>query len=47
MKDNLGQECLKGVLPSFKGKFETIAHDFPGKIMVYSSFHHTFPPVPP
>ena len=47
MKDNLGQECVKGGLLSFQGKIETIASDFPGKMAVFSSFDPTFPPVPP
>ena len=36
IKDNLSQECVKGGLLSFKGKIETIAPDFPGKITVFS-----------
>ena len=47
MKDNLGEECVKGGLLSFQGKIETIAPDFPGKMTVFSSFDPTFPPVPP
>ena len=47
MKDNLGQECVKGGLLSFQAKIETIALDFPGKMTVFSSFDPTFPPVPP
>ena len=47
MKDNLGQECIKGELLSFKGKIETIPPDFPGKIIVFSSlillFHLSLP----
>ena len=35
MKDNLGQECVKGGLLSFQGKIGTIAPDFPGKITVF------------
>ena len=31
MKDNLGQECVKGKLRSFQGKNGTIFPDFPGK----------------
>ena len=31
MKDNLGQECVKGGLLSFQGQTGTIAHDFFGK----------------
>ena len=46
MKDNLGQECVKGGLLSFQGKIGTIAPDFPGKMTVFSSFDPTFPPVP-
>ena len=53
MKDNLGQECVKGGLLSFKGKIETIAPDisgkmkfFPGKMKVFTSIDPTFPPVP-
>ena len=42
MKDNLGQECVKGRLLSFWGKIETIAPDDS-----FSSFDPTFPPVPP
>ena len=38
MKDNLGQECVKGVLQSFQGKIETIAHDFFGKMTVFFLF---------
>ena len=38
MKDNLGQECVKGGLLSFQGKIETVAPDFPGKMTVFSSF---------
>ena len=47
MKDNLGQECVKGALRTFQGKIETTAPDFPGKMTVFSSFDPTFPPVPP
>ena len=47
MKDNLGQECVKGGLLSFQGKIGIIAIDFPGKIPLFSSFDPTFPPVPP
>ena len=47
MKDNLGQECAKGGLLSFKGKIKTIASDFTGKMTIVSSFDPTFPPVPP
>ena len=32
MKDNLSQECVKGGLLSFQGKFETITPGFPGKL---------------
>ena len=46
MKDNLGQECVKGGLLSFQGKYETIALGFPGKMTFSSSFDPTFPPVP-
>ena len=35
MKDNLGQECVKGELLSFQDKTETIALDFPGKMTVF------------
>ena len=35
MKDNLGQEYVKGGLLSFQGKIETIAPDFPGKMTVF------------
>ena len=35
MKDNLGQECVKGELLSFQGKNETIPSDFPGKMTVF------------
>ena len=45
MKDNLGQECVKGGLLSFQGKYGTIAADFPGKMTVFASFDPTFPPV--
>ena len=31
MKDNLGQECVKGGLLSFQGKIGTVASDFLGK----------------
>ena len=47
MKNNLGQECVKGGLLSFQGKNETIAPDFPEKMTVFSSFDPTFLPVPP
>ena len=46
MKDTLGQEFVKGELPSFQGKTETSPSDFPGKMTVFSSFDPTFPPVP-
>ena len=46
MKENLCQECGKGGLLSPQGKCEIIAPDFPGKMMVFSSFGPTFPPVP-
>ena len=46
MKNNLGQECVKGAILSFQGKIETIPSDFPGKITVFSSSDPTFPPVP-
>ena len=38
MKDNLGQECVKGELLSFQGKTETIPSDFPGKMTVFFQF---------
>ena len=47
MKDNLGQECVKGGLLSFQGKIGTIAPDFPGKNDSFSTFDPTFPPVCP
>ena len=47
MKDNLCQKCIKVRHLSLQGKFETIAPGFPGKIMLFSSFGLTFPPVPP
>ena len=47
MKDNLCQKCVKGRHLSLQGKFETIAPGFPGKMVVFSSFGLTFPPVPP
>ena len=49
MKDNLGQECIKGGggLLSFQGKIGTIAPDFNGKMTVFSSFDPTVPSVPP
>ena len=47
MKDNLCQKCVKGRHLSLQGKFETIAPGFFGKMMVFSSFGLTFPPVPP
>ena len=47
MKDNLGQECVKGELLSFQDKTETIAPDFPGKMTVFSTFDLTFPPACP
>ena len=47
MKDNLGQECEKWRLLSLQGKTETIAPDFPEKMIVFSSFDPTFPSVPP
>ena len=34
MIDNSAQEYVKGGLPSFQGKIETIASDFPGKMTV-------------
>ena len=46
MKDNLGQECVKGLL-SFQGQIGTIALDFHEKITVLSSFDPTFLAVPP
>ena len=46
MKDNLGQECVKGRPLSFQGKIGTTVPDFPGQMTV-SSFDPTFPPVPP
>ena len=46
MKDNLGQECVKEALLSFKGKIGTIAPDFLKKNEL-SSFDPTFLPVPP
>ena len=42
MKDNLGQECVKGELLSFQDKIETLAPDLPGKMTVFSSFDPTF-----
>ena len=47
MKDNLGQECVKGGLLSFQGKIGTIVPDFPGKMRVFTSVDPTFPPVSP
>ena len=38
MKNNLGQECVKGGLLSFQGKIETIAPDFSRKMTVYIQF---------
>ena len=35
MKDNLGQESVKGGLLSFQCKIETFAPDFPGKKTVF------------
>ena len=35
IKDNLGQECVKGRLLSFQGKIGTIAPDFPEKMTVF------------
>ena len=35
MKDNLDQECVKGGLLAFQGKFETIAPDFPGNMTFF------------
>ena len=40
VKDKLGQECAKGGI-------EIIAPDFSGKMIAFSSFDPTFPPVPP
>ena len=42
MKDNLGQECVKGGLLSFQGKIETIAPAFRWKNDSFSSFDPTF-----
>ena len=47
MKDNFGQECVKGRLLYFQGKIGTISSVIPGKITVFSSFEPTFLPVPP
>ena len=41
------QECVKGGILSFQGKIGTIATDFPGKMIGFSSFDPNFPPVPP
>ena len=38
MKDNLGQEYVKGGFLSFQGRIETIAADFPGKMTVFFQF---------
>ena len=46
MKDNLGQECVKGALLSFQGKIGTIAPDFLEKNEFFS-FDPSFMPVPP
>ena len=35
MKDNLGQECVKGRLLSLQGKIGTIVSDFPGKMTFF------------
>ena len=35
MKDNLAQECVKGRLLFFQGKFGTISPDFPEKMTVF------------
>ena len=49
MKDNLGQECVKGELLSFQGKIETISSDFPGKMTVFPVltllFHLSLPKI--
>ena len=52
MKDNLGQECIKGGLLSFQSKIETIetiALDFPGKMTVFPVltlfFHLSLPKI--
>ena len=49
MKDNLGQECVKGGLLSFQGKIETIILDFPGKATVFPVltllFHLSLPKI--
>ena len=47
MKDNLGQEWVKGGILSFQGKNETIVPDFPGEDDSFSSFDPNFPPAPP
>ena len=47
MKDNFGQECVKGSLLSCQGIIGTITPDFLGKMTVFASFDPTFPPVPP
>ena len=38
MRDNLGQECVKGAPLSFQCKIETITSESPGKKTVFSSF---------
>ena len=35
MKDNLGEECVKGGLLSFQGKSGTTVSDFSGKMTVF------------
>ena len=47
MEENLDQEGAKGGLLSFKGKIETVAPDFSGKMTVFSTFDSTFPSVLP
>ena len=47
MKDNLGQECIKGVILSFQSKIGTTDPDFPGKMTViffqFSSYFFACP----
>ena len=49
MKDNLGQECVKGGLLSFQSKIETISPDFPRKMTVFPVltllFHLSLPKI--
>ena len=49
MKDNLGEECVKGGLLSFQDKIETTASDFPGKMTVFPVltllFHLSLPKI--